>query len=598
MIVKSSNRVVGIVVLVLAVTGMLQDFASAREIPFRPQQAVRYELSSKPLPEFLEEILAENGFRASLSDRLRSDKRTLNGIREGSPDSVFNSIVRSNQLLVFYDGSVVHAYHATELVRRFYPLPSDRVNGFDAALRRLSLDDDTNRTKIDTNANLVEVVGAPLYAEQIYSLLGAIVQKDGGALDFRFISLRYAWASDRTFVVGGRQVTIPGVATVLRDLVQGGNESQRLYALNDVALPTGGESVRRANSGTDKGDAYSGYRGGAGNGGGRGNYSESDSGKLAQGQGGAGVGRHPATLLSEEGISRIVADPQRNAIIIRDKPELMPLYENLVKNLDVPSPVIEIEATIIDVNTDKLREQGVDWGWSNGRTSAMTGEVDAKNNFLEVLAGDAISGLAQNAGMQAGTIIGNRNRFVARLNLLEREGVVKVASRPKVVTLNDLEAVLESSRSVYVPVQGAYDVDLFKVFSGTVLRVTPHVINDVGTKKIRLIISAEDGVIDEHSTNNAPSVTRNAVSTQAVIEGETSLLLGGLSRTESITQVRKVPLLGSIPLLGALFRSEAKVVQNSERLFLITPRLLEDGIGLASVPGGPARDFMESTETR
>ena len=98
------------------------------------------------------------------------------------------------------------------------------------------------------------------------------------------------------------------------------------------------------------------------------------------------------------------------------------------------------------------------------------------------------------------------------------------------------------------------------------LRVTPHVIDDLGNNRIRLIISAEDGAVDDTTNEKSPSVTRNAVSTQAVIEGNTSLLLGGLSRTESVNQVRKVPLLGDIPY-WALFRSESRGTQNSERLF-------------------------------
>lgn len=569
----------------------------ARDIPFSADANVHYDLNAEPLPQFVENFLAENGFRGVLSEQLKADKRTLNGVRQGTPSQVFNSILASNQLMSYYDGAIVFVYLASEILSRFQPLPFDKANGFRAALQRMALDDTFNRTRIDSTANLIEITGVPRYVEQVHSLLSAVVQRDVRYIDFRFFPLRYAWASDRTFVVAGRQVVVPGVANVLRQLVQNGSESQRIYASSDSALPSVAPSMRGqglANrtqgipspnptafdrnmpvpppihmpSKTPQANALDTLN----------LEIDAELGDL----------QLPAIAevspLSDGTVARIVADPQRNAIIVRDRPESMSTYENLIRKLDVPSQVIEIEATIIDVNTDKLKAEGVDWRYGTKDHDISSGEADVKEDFLSVIAGDSIARMTQIPGMQAGAIIGDERRFVARLNVLEREGFVKVASRPKVVTLNDLEAVLESSRSVYVPVQGAYDVDLFKVFAGTVLRVTPHVIDDLGNNRIRLIISAEDGAVDDTTNEKSPSVTRNAVSTQAVIEGNTSLLLGGLSRTESVNQVRKVPLLGDIPLLGALFRSESRGTQNSERLFLISPRVLRDEVAGTVMP--------------
>lgn len=572
----------------------------AREIPFSNNANIRYELSAEPLPRFIENFFAENGFRVVMSTQLKADKRTLNGIREGSPAEIFTSILNSNQLISYYDGSIAFIYMTHEIVNRFHPLPTDLASGLNVALQRMKLDDSINKTRVDTVANLIEISGVPRYIEQVEQLFAAVVQRDARFLVFRYMPLRHAWASDRAFVIGGRQVTIPGVATVLRQLVQNGGNSQRMFASADVSMPARASSVRG--------------QGLAGVGSVQKNVASQPNKRApvpppipAATQSANANGLEMLDLeiddewgeltdipevspLGDESVARIVADPQRNAVIVRDRVESMPLYEELIRKLDVPSQVIEIEATIIDVNTDKLREAGVDWRYASGAREAINGEAGTKADFLNVIAGDSIAPMKQLPGLQLGAIIGDEDRFVARLNLLQREGFVKVASRPKVVTLNDLEAVLESSRSVYVPVQGAYEVDLFKVFSGTVLRVTPHVIEDALSNQIRLIITAEDGVLDDTTNVNSPSVTRNAVSTQAVIEVDTSLLLGGLERTESVTQTRKIPILGDIPLLGRLFRTETKASQKSERLFLISPRILN----IESTQSAPAVGNQEN----
>lgn len=556
----------------------------AREIPFSNNANIHYELTAEPLPRFIENFFSENGFRVVMSTQLKADKRTLNGVREGSPAEIFISILNSNQLISYYDGSLVFIYMAHEIVNRFHPLPTERASGLSVALQRMRLDDSINKTRVDTVANLIEISGVPRYIEQVEQLFAAVVQRDARFLVFRYMPLRHAWASDRGFVIGGRQVTIPGVATVLRQLVQNGGDSQRMFASTDVSMPASAGSVR--------GQGLAGVGSVQRNAAPRPNKRAPvpppipSATQTASTNGldvldieiddawGELTDIPEVSPLGDESVARIVADPQRNAVIVRDRVESMPLYEELIRKLDVPSQVIEIEATIIDVNTDKLREAGVDWRYASGTREAINGEPGTKADFLNVIAGDSVAPMSQLPGLQMGAIIGDEDRFVARLNLLQREGFVKVASRPKVVTLNDLEAVLESSRSVYVPVQGAYEVDLFKVFSGTILRVTPHVIEEGLSNQIRLIITAEDGVLDDSTNVNSPSVTRNAVSTQAVIEVDTSLLLGGLERTENITQVRKIPVLGDIPLLGSLFRTERKASQKSERLFLISPRIL------------------------
>jgi type III secretion protein C len=299
----------------------------------------------------------------------------------------------------------------------------------------------------------------------------------------------------------------------------------------------------------------------------------------------------PDAYLPNRRDTRIVADPYRNAVIVRDTPDSMPLYAELVRQLDVEPRIVQLEATIIDVDRRKLRDIGVDWRWRNGKTAVGFGTdridpntgrvVPYQDDFLRALGLDSIDALPEkNPGLQIGGIIGDSYKFIARINALADEGVTNVVSRPQVITLNDTEAVMENTRTLYVPVNGAYEVDLFNVVAGTILRVTPHLVNEDGHMRIRLLVSIEDGDVQISATStsgavvNYPTVTRAAINTQAIINENESLLLGGLVRNLSGTDVDKIPVLGDIPVLGALFRREQKQHERTERLFLISPRLV------------------------
>jgi type III secretion protein C len=221
-------------------------------------------------------------------------------------------------------------------------------------------------------------------------------------------------------------------------------------------------------------------------------------------------------------------------------------------------------------------------GFGTDRIDPNTGRVvPYQDDFLRALGLDSIDALPEkNPGLQIGGIIGDSYKFIARINALADEGVTNVVSRPQVITLNDTEAVMENTRTLYVPVNGAYEVDLFNVVAGTILRVTPHLVNEDGHMRIRLLVSIEDGDVQISATStsgavvNYPTVTRAAINTQAIINENESLLLGGLVRNLSGTDVDKIPVLGDIPVLGALFRREQKQHERTERLFLISPRLV------------------------
>jgi type III secretion protein C len=183
-------------------------------------------------------------------------------------------------------------------------------------------------------------------------------------------------------------------------------------------------------------------------------------------------------------------------------------------------------------------------------------------------------------------VLGGRNNFIARISALQNNGVARVVSSPQVMTLSNVEALFDTTRSFYVRVAGRDDVDLFQVTAGTALKVTPHVFTDRDNQiQIKLLVQIEDGRFADTRVDTLPVVERSSINTQALIMGGESLLIGGLVREASSEGVTKVPFLGDIPIVGNLFKTTNTGGERVERLFLISPRIVPARRALASNQG-------------
>jgi len=558
-----------------ALLSLLAVPALAAPIPFSVEK-VSYDLQGETLKGFLQRFFDDLGIAVTLSPAVQEESGTLNGPRSGMAAAVFKSIADSNGLVAYYDGSVAFIYKTRELSSRYFEIDPARVDAFREATVGFGLPDANDTLQIKAATGVVTARGTPRFLDQLAQLSSALVRRPRAAaaattprMTLRFISLKYAWAADTTFTVGNQRTVVPGVATILNQLLGEADTG------GSTVLPPAVSGLR------GKGLAALGNRlSAAGQGGGYGSAMESDDSSQPA------PASRPAFRAAVEGgdTPRIVADPYRNALIIRDTPERLAAYEELVRKLDVESQIIQLDATVIDIDKTRIRQLGIDWTYQHGNTGAAFGGGI-----------HPVDGMLNLAGLQVNSIITDASTFTARINALEQEGVTNIVQRPQVVTLNDAEAVIESTQTVYVPVSGAFDEDLFGVVAGTVLRVTPHIIVDNGRQRIRLLVTIEDGNIqvtnqpttgtNGQTLNQAvPSVVRNAVNTQAIIDVGQGLLLGGLNRRENTRTTSKIPLLGSIPLLGRLFRSDVTKHDTTERLFLISPQIIAATAATLSTP--------------
>lgn len=528
----------------------------------------------QPVGAFLQDLFAQIDVPASLSPNLAG---TVNGSFRNSANKVLRDIGRIYNLVTYYDGSVMHVVPASEVVTRTYGVTQAMSERMIRAASELSLMDARNTLRASGDGNVV-ATGTRRFVEQIDELVRAgkaqqqaVAQPipaaqaqpviTGGA-DFRVFYLRYAWAQDVTVNFGGRQVTLPGVVSILRSLVDPSAGSATvqeqqirptLPGLRGQGLISQGVSPKAVRNVRGTGPLVDALANGAP--------------QAADGVAPDTVA--PAGALVSYGPVRIEADQRLNAVIVRDRPERLPSYERLIAALDVEPQSLEIEATIIDVNTDKLRELGINWRWNTGRSSALVG--NGTSSDLRLQPGQDITPSARGGVVSA--VLGSASNFLARISALQAEGAARVVSSPQVVTLSNVEALFDNTSTFYVKVAGKDEVDLFNVSAGTSLRVTPHVFRDQDATRIKLMVQIEDGAITARSVDGIPVVDRSTINTQALIGESESLLIGGLVRDSISSNVDKVPGLGDVPVVGNLFKTTSNGASRIERMFLISPRL-------------------------
>ncbi|GAA4026159.1 type III secretion system outer membrane ring subunit SctC [Actimicrobium antarcticum] len=408
----------------------------------------------------------------------------------------------------------------------------------------------------------VLVSGPRQYVELVRETLlptGEAKKTGGTEKQLMVFRLKYASATDRTISTRGQgDNVIPGVKTILSGLLNtsspqnfsGQNEFTSSSDKRSRLGKSGRGSARELSSSQGNGESSRtllsqarDYNGGAHSNGDDGDQEDSKRSSKQKSQG-----------------VKIDADQSLNAIIIYDSGNKRAMYQALITELDIEPQQIEIEALIVDIDRSQLNALGAEWGFNAGNISATFN-------------GTSTNSLGASLPISGSTLmIKNAANFYARLTAMENKGDARVLAKPTISTLENIAAVLDLSQSRYLPLVGERVVDLANVNVGTMLKVTPRIVREGALTRVRLDINIEDGAFSADAASST-NVTRSTITTQAIIEPQHTLLIGGY-HSEAKTQNRqKIPVLGDIPLFGGLFQNNSDSVSNRERLFLITPRI-------------------------
>ncbi|MBX2825487.1 MAG: type III secretion system outer membrane ring subunit SctC [Gammaproteobacteria bacterium] len=532
--------------LLALLAGLLLSFSShivvAESIPDFDVM-VSMKAREQPVDSFLAQLFGQAGIPVVVDPRVVG---TVNGDWNDTARNLHQTAMHTFQLVTYYDGVVAYVYNMNDMSRVVLPVGAATAKKIIAQARDMRLSDKYNRLARVSGSGLV-VSGTPRYIEQIKEISYSIRQntkKYVPQVTQRLFPLKHAWAHDTQIEIGGQTVHVPGVVTILNELVSGDG------------LPTpmvvSGSGDARSLEPLQKTPTTAAVSA---------NNPQSTSTPQVTAQRAAG----PSADI------RIVAVPNLNAVLISDLENRMDGYQQLIDSLDLEPYMLEIEATIIDLNSSRSAEFGVNWRLQNDDgNEALVGNGTVSDQLLR----PDTTITPQGEGGILSLAIGNQaEKFLARIRALEQEGDAEIISKPHVVTLSNQEAVLDTNQSFFVRVSGVEDAALFQITAGTTLRVTPHVYRVDGDYRIKLKVDIKDGATTEATVDQIPVVRQSSIVTTAIVSEGDSLLVGGLVREDKRDSVSKVPLLGDLPGLGSMFRTRSKSGSKVERMFLITPRL-------------------------
>ncbi len=281
---------------------------------------------------------------------------------------------------------------------------------------------------------------------------------------------------------------------------------------------------------------------------------------------------------------QVTADENTNSLIIVASSQYYKIIEDIIKKLDVVREQVLVEFQIIEASEDVLKEIGIDWATLDEAVADSVRGFALTNLGPRV---EAASGNLEGLSIGVHKEVGGQAAIGAVLKALEKHSGINILSTPHVLTSNHQEATITVVDNVpYVRDSRVTELDpatptKIQTFDfkdvGIILIVTPHISPgdlvrlEVDASFSKLVPSATTGVVG----GDTPTTSLREVKTVISIPSGTTVVIGGLIRDDKETTVKKVPLLGDLPLIGGLFRVDRDRVQKTNLLLFITPRVLK-----------------------
>jgi len=282
------------------------------------------------------------------------------------------------------------------------------------------------------------------------------------------------------------------------------------------------------------------------------------------------------------GAKRVTVNHEINAIVLFGTPAEYERVKNLLATLDVELKQVSVEARILAIDKNESKNLGVEWMWSTVPqfperdieiNETSSGRVIITEEYTRKANDSTGYGIIQFGRGPTGTPF--EWYYGAKINALVTDGKAKILSRPNVTTIQGREAVINVGSSVPVPKISSNNTATTTEFeyrdAGIILRYTPRVNADgTITAKIHTEVSTPQYVPDIGAYRFN---TRSAETTVTVRDGE-PMIIGGLIGAEEEKSVSKIPFLGDLPILGALFRNHRKSKSESELIIFLTAHVL------------------------
>lgn len=302
------------------------------------------------------------------------------------------------------------------------------------------------------------------------------------------------------------------------------------------------------------------------------------------------------SMLSERGSMTI--DERTNSLLIRELPENIEVIREIIESLDIPVKQVQIEARIVTINEGNMDELGVRWGFTSINGSHTVGG-SIENNLATIGLYDGggdgegddggssvgiddflnvnLAATSPNATSLAFQVakLGSDTLLDLELSALQQESKAEIISSPRLITTNKKPAYIEQGTEIpYLESSssGATSVTFKKAVLS--LKVTPQITPDNRLVLDLSVTQDRPGQVVKTGTGEAVAIDTQRIGTQVLVNNGETVVLGGIFQHSITNSVDKVPLLGDLPLLGALFRRSYENVGKSELLIFVTPKVV------------------------
>ena len=510
--------------------------AALLSAPVVAQSAIKFEAREQSARTFFSELSGPLG-KPVIVSKAAAAKRISGTFDLLTPQRTFERVSLQMGLIWYTDGQAIYLYDATEFKSSMMSLQTLTVARLQAFLERSGLHDKRYPLRHD-GLRTFHVSGPPMYVDLVVQAAGMMDNQRSelllGKQQIGVIQVRNTFVSDLKYELRDDKVTIPGLATVIEQLLRGEKREVEPSVAQAVAPRPQGQMPAFPLEGLAS--------------------APSDQDPAA-----------PRVIARDvaAGNIRVVAYPDTNSLLVKGLPEQVRFIENLVSALDTPKRHVELSLWIIDLHKDELNQLGINW----------QGTVNSGGTFSASL----------NAG--SATSLDGAS-FVTQVMALERTNRANVVSRPVILTQENVPAIFDNNRTFYAPLVGERSVDLQHVTYGTLVSVLPRFAK---ADEVEMSLNIEDGNEVENPgqgerPNALPTVGRTRISTVARVPQGKSLLVGGFTRDDHSEQVGRIPVLGSIPWVGRLFSYRQNRSANTVRVFLIQPKEILDALEPVTEP--------------
>ena len=441
------------------------------------------------------------------------------------PASEFlDKIATLHNLIWYYDGAAIYIYGAGEIQALLINLQYMKAEEVRAMLKELGVEDNRFPLKTTSNDELVMVSGPPRYVQLVAEMIAKAdklrEQRTFNEVETRLFPLTYTWADDVAFNTSSPESahTLTGVANLLQEIMS------------------------------------------------------TDIGKNAHDAGATNSLTTAEQAKADVFRPMIRAENRLNAVLVRDVVSRMPMYEDLIKKLDVPQKLVEIDVTVVEL----ARKDALDWQLSISASGThKQNEIAGGQNAANLFDTGSVSGQGLAGAL---THIGAAYNIWGSLATFREKGKTRNVSRTSLLTVNNLAASMSDTQSYHAKVVGTEVATLQEVSAGTTLSIKPRILPSSVTNipnQVWLSISLDDGGFESVTVDAMPMKRTTSLQTQTAIFENDSIMLAGYFREIDENAGWGIPLLRDIPLIGWLFGGSSTRKEIVQRMFIITPHVVD-----------------------